>query len=120
MKQPQQTDLLKIICKALDDKFGTDIMVLDISQISTMADYFVIASGNNPSQMKAMSDEVLLQLQKAGVLPEHTEGYGTANWILLDFGNIIIHLFDRENRQFYSLERIWADAKQLDVKALLQ
>ena len=109
-------DLLKevrIAYEAVSDKKGEDIKVLNISQISTIADYFVIATGSNLSQIRAMADEVDEKLSKAGLHAKYMEGYQKAEWILLDFGPIIVHLFNRENREFYDLERIWADADEV-------
>ena len=102
---------IKTACKALDDKFGIDVTVLDIHNISTIADCFIIASGGNPSQIKAMADEAEEQLGKVGLSLHHTEGMRTMNWVLLDFGSIVIHIFDKETRGFYNLERIWSDGK---------
>ena len=95
--------------KALDDKFGSDIIVLDIHNISTIADCFIIASGSNASQIKAMTEEAEERLGKLGLRLHHTEGMRTMNWVLMDFGSIVIHIFDKENRSFYNLERIWSD-----------
>ncbi len=102
--------ILKTAHTALDEKFGEDIIILDIANISALADYFIIASGGNPNQIKAMADEVSEKLHKEGLILKHSEGYQSANWILLDFGDIIIHIFDRDNRAFYNIERIWGDA----------
>jgi len=110
------TDAVKIAYKALDDKFGQDIVVLDISSISVMADYFIIATGKNQSQIKAMADEVMSQLHKIGLHARHTEGYGGAQWVLLDFNDVIIHIFDEDNREFYNLERVWNDASVVDIR----
>ena len=104
------TETVKIAYEALDGKFGQDIVVLDISGISVMADYFVIATGKNVNQIKTMADEVMSQLQRAGWRARHTEGYGSAQWVLLDFDDVIIHIFDEECREFYNLERVWSDA----------
>ncbi len=101
----------KTAYKALDDKLAIDIKVLEIKGISSLADYFVIASGNNPNQLRAMADEVDEQLFKAGFRLKHSEGMGAKNWILMDFGDIVVHLFNKENRGFYDIERIWGDAK---------
>ena len=97
-----------LACKALEDKKASDIKVIDIEQITTLADYFIIASGSNRNQV----------LGKAGYQLKQTEGYSSANWILLDYGDIVIHLFDEENRLFYDLERIWRDGKVMDAKEL--
>lgn len=104
---------LRIIYKALDDKKAEDIQIIDISEVSPMADYFVIASGNNVNQVHALCDNVSEELAKTKVLTKQTEGYTAGNWILMDYGDIIIHIFDRESRSFYDLERIWKDAKNI-------
>lgn len=104
---------------ALEDKKAEDIRVIDISEVSVLADYFLIASGKNRSQLQAMADEVEEKLGRAGYPMKQSEGYDNANWILLDFGDIIVHLFDPENRLFYDLERIWHDGKMIDPQTLL-
>ncbi len=110
----------KIAYAALDDKLAIDIKVLDISKISTLADYFVIASGSNPNQLKAMSDSVDENLYKAGYILKHTEGMQSHNrsWVLMDFGDIVVHLFSKEDRDFYDLERIWGDATEVSKEEL--
>lgn len=94
---------------ALEDKKAEDIRIIDISKISTIADYFIIADGSNKSQIQAMADNVSEILGKAGINLRQMEGYQNANWILMDFQDVIIHIFDKENRLFYDLERIWRD-----------
>ena len=103
---------------ALEDKKADDIRVIDISKVSVIADYFIIANGNNVSQIQAMADEVEEKLYKAGCPLKQKEGYANANWVLLDFGDIIIHIFDKENRLFYDLERIWRDGVLIDPDEL--
>lgn len=120
MTLKQSKEMAKIACKALEDKKAKDVHILDISEVSVLADYFLIASGTNRNQVQAMVDNVEEELHKAGFSPKQVEGYHTANWILLDYGDIIIHVFDEENRLFYDLERIWRDgtliqAEELDV-----
>lgn len=112
-------ELLKLAVASLDEKKADDIRVIDISEISVVADYFLIASGSNKSQLQAMSNNVEEKLGRAGMKENHIEGYDTANWILLDFGDIIIHLFDKENRNLYNIERIWRDGKELDIHTLI-
>ena len=104
-------EIAKIAQEALDDKMGEDIKVLDLRGLSNIADYFVIASGNNVNHLRAMADEVEQKLFKAGVKLHHSEGYSVATWILLDFGTVLIHLFNKEQREFYSLDHVWSDAK---------
>lgn len=103
---------------AMEDKKAEDIRVIDISEVSVLADYFLIASGKNRNQLQALADEVEERLGREGYLMKQSEGYDSANWILLDFGDIIVHLFDQENRLFYDLERIWRDGKQIDPAEL--
>ncbi len=105
--------------EALEDKKAEDIRVIDISEVSVLADYFLIASGKNRNQLQALADEVAEKLGRAGYPMKQSEGYDSANWILLDFGDIMIHLFDQENRLFYDLERIWRDGKQINPQTLL-
>ena len=115
----EQSKLMtKIAYNALDDKQGEDIKVIDISQISVLADYFVIANGSNDSQVRALVENVEDELAKEGFQVKQREGYGLGNWVLLDFGEIIVHVFDKENRLFYDLERIWRDGKTVNVDEL--
>lgn len=103
---------------ALEDRKGEDVKVLDISEISTLADYFIIAGGTNINQVQAMADNVQEVLGRAGHMTRNVEGYESGNWILLDFGDIIVHVFDNENRLFYDLERIWRDGKVISKEDL--
>ena len=103
---------------ALEDRKGEDVRVIDISEISTLADYFIIAAGTNRNQVQALADNVQEKLGRAGHMTKNVEGYEAANWILLDFGDIIVHVFDSENRLFYDLERIWRDGKVIDKEQL--
>ncbi len=109
---------VKAAFKGLDDKLAKDIKILEISELSPIADYFIIASGSNPNQIKAMADSVEEELHKAGFPLKHSEGMQTGSWVLLDFGDIIVHLFNDEDRDFYSLERIWGDAKEISSNDL--
>lgn len=111
-------EMAKMAIQALEDKKADDIKVIDISDVSTIADYFIIASGKNRSQIQAMCDNVDETLGRAGVSMKQTEGYKNANWILMDYGDIIVHIFDTENRLFYDLERIWRDGKEMDRSEL--
>ncbi len=112
----RETALMAV--NALEDKKAEDVRIIDISEISTIADYFIIADGSNKSQIQAMADNVSEVLGRAGVTLRQMEGYQNANWILLDFQDVIIHIFDRENRLFYDLERIWRDGVPTDKEAL--
>lgn len=118
MKSDNSNEMLKIAYNALDEKKGIDIKAIDISEISILADYFIIASGSNPNQVHALCDNVTDKLAKAGYSTKRTEGYNNADWILIDYGDIIIHIFDKESRSFYNLERIWADGKMIEAEEL--
>ena len=107
-----------VAIRALEDKKAEDIRVIDISQVSVLADYFIIANGTNTSQIQALEDEVEEKLGREGYPLRQMEGYDHANWVLLDFGDIIIHIFDKENRLFYDLERIWRDGKMIEPDSL--
>ena len=111
-------EMARLAIHAMEEKKAEDIRVIDISQVSVIADYFIIANGNNPSQIQAMADEVEERLYKAGYPMKQKEGYRNANWVLMDFGDIIVHIFDKENRLFYDLERIWKDGTVTDPELL--
>ncbi len=102
-------DMAKLAVKALEEKKGEDIKIIDIRKVSVLADYFIISHGNNVNQVQAMADNVEESLGKAGYISKQTEGYGSGNWILMDYGDIIVHAFNKEDRLFYDLERIWRD-----------
>ncbi len=111
-------EITRLAVSALEDKKGEDIKIIDISEVSVMADIFLIAGGSNRSQIQALCDNVEEKLGRAGIPVRQIEGYDTANWVLMDFGDIIVHIFDKENRLLYDLERLWRDGKQIDVKEL--
>ena len=107
-------DMARIVYRALEDKKGEDICIIDISGISPLADYFIITSGSNDSQVKALVDHVEDEMHKAGHSQIQREGLQTRNWVLLDYGDVVVHVFDTENREFYHLERIWSDGKRIE------
>ena len=104
---------LRVICAALEDKLADKLSILDISRISVSADYFIIASGKNVPQLRALTDNVYDKLLEAGIKPLRAEGKPESGWILLDYGFVIIHIFSEEAREFYDLERIWCDARRV-------
>lgn len=114
----QSKEMARIAYRALEDKKGENIKIIDIGTVSVLADYFLIANGTNESQVHAMVDSVEEELTKAGYALKQVEGYGTGKWVLMDFGDIIVHVFDKENRLFYDLERIWRDGKAVGVEEL--
>ncbi len=108
-------EMTRLAIKALEDKKGNDIRVIDIQDVSIIADYFIIASGSNRNQVQTMADNVEEVLGRSGYEPRQLEGYGTATWILMDYNDIIVHIFSEEDRLFYDLERIWRDGKNVDI-----
>ena len=114
----QSKKMARIAYNALSDKKGEDIKIIDITGISVLADYFIIANGNSDSQVNALVDNVEEELHKAGYPLRQREGQASGSWVLLDFGDIIVHVFDKENRLFYDLERIWKDGKDISAEEL--
>ncbi|KAB3537242.1 ribosome silencing factor [Alkaliphilus pronyensis] len=108
-------ELVEKIVQVIDDKHGEDILALDISKVSSICDYFIITTGASIRQVKSICDEIEDQLAKIDVIPRHKEGYHNGKWILLDYGDIVIHIFHEEDRGFYSLERIWKDAEIVNI-----
>ncbi len=111
----QGKDMIRIIYDALADKKGEDIKVIDISEISVIADYFVIVNGNSDSQIQALVENVEEKMHQAGYFMKQREGSRGGSWVLLDYGDVIVHVFDRESRSFYHLEHIWNDGKNVDL-----
>ncbi len=101
--------------RAAESKKATDIKVLDLTGITSFADYFVICSGSNPKQVQAIADEVTMQLKKSGETPISVEGYTQADWILADYGDLLVHVFSTKARQYYDLERLWRAAKTVPI-----
>ena len=114
----ESLEMAKLAIEALEDKKAEDIKIIDISEVSVLADYFIIAGGSNPSQIQALCNNVDEKLGRAGHPSKQIEGYDTANWVLFDFGDIIVHIFDKENRLLYNLERIWRDGKAITKEDL--
>lgn len=104
--------------KALEEKKGQDIKVLETYHLTTLADYFILCTATSITHMKTLSDETEKALKNLGEMPHHIEGYRSGSWVLLDFGCVVIHLFLQEAREFYALERLWSDAKQVDSAQL--
>jgi ribosome-associated protein len=101
--------------RAAREKQATDIRVLDLKGVTTFTDYFVICSGANIRQNQAITDEIGQQLKKRGELPTSIEGYDQGEWILSDYGDFLIHVFSAKAREYYSLERLWREARLIDV-----
>lgn len=106
---------VSIITKACYDKKGFNIKILNLKKITPMADYFIIASGNSTIQTVAIADEVEERMEVSGYPLLGKEGYQTGRWILLDFGDIIVHVFHKEDREYYNLEKLWADSEKIKL-----
>lgn len=111
-------EMAKLACKALEEKKAENIRLIDISEVSVIADYFIIADGLNPNQLQAMQDAVDEALYKAGYKAKQVEGNRRSSWILMDYNDIIVHIFSKEDRLFYNLEKVWHDGKQIDIAEL--
>ena len=111
-------EMVKLVCHALDEKKADDIKVIDIRGLSVMADYFIVASGGSQNQLLAMQNEVDKEMYTHGIHAKQVEGNRSSTWILMDYGDIIIHIFSKEDRLFYDLERTWRDGKVVDVSEL--
>lgn len=111
-------EMIKTAYHALDDKKAFDIKILDIRNISSIADYFIIADGTNKNQVQAMCDNVEESMTKSGFRMKSIEGYSEGGWILLDYYDIIIHIFSDEARRFYNIERIWSDGAEVSINDL--
>ncbi len=112
-------EMAKTACHALNEKKAEDLRVIEISEISPLADYFIIATGANTNQIQAMVDAVEEALTIAGYSPRQIEGNRNSTWILMDYRDIIVHIFSKEDRLFYDLEKIWTDGKRIEVDELV-
>ncbi len=111
-------DIVKKVVKALDDKKGNDIEVIKIQGLTIVADYFVIATANSNTHVRALADEVEYQLNEAGIKADHLEGKATG-WILMEYQGVVVHIFLEETRNYYNLERLWEDGTKLPIEELL-
>ena len=109
------TDLARRIAGIASDALATDIQVLDIHDLTTIADCFVIASADNTRQLRAMGESIVRELREEGVRPDRREGVAETGWLVIDYGSVIVHLFTEEQRSHYRLEEVWADAQRLLV-----
>jgi ribosome-associated protein len=107
------------IYKVLEDKKASDIKILYIGDLTIVADYFIIATGNSDTHVKALTDEIEKKLMEDGIFVGHIEGYNWGKWVLMDYGDVIVHIFQKPEREFYNLERLWADAKEIVLDNLV-
>ena len=111
-------DIVKMAVKALDDKKANNIEVIKIDELTIVADYFIIATANSNTHVRALADEVEYQLEEAGIMPDHIEGRSTG-WVLLEYAGVVVHVFLEESRNYYNLERLWEDGTKIDVSQFL-
>ncbi|MDR0821155.1 MAG: ribosome silencing factor [Oscillospiraceae bacterium] len=111
-------DIVKTAFAALDSKKAKDIKILRVKEVTSIANYFVLAAGTSSTQVKALADEVELKLEEQSEKPQRTEGYSGANWIVLDYADVIIHIFHEETRTFYELEKLWKDGQEIAIDTL--
>ena len=112
-------ELAKEIAGILDHKKAANVRVIGIRDISILADYFVITTGTSSTHVKSLADEVEYELKQKELLPDHLEGHNSNSWILMDYGSVIVHIFQKEMRDFYDLERLWVDGEQVDISDVL-
>ena len=114
------TEILTTTVKALDAKKAQDIRILKVKDLTILSNYFVIANGTSTTQVKALADEIEFKLSQQGVEPARIEGYQGGNWIVLDYIDVVIHVFHYETRDFYDLERLWQDGEEIPVEDFLK
>nr|WP_313468575.1 ribosome silencing factor [Carnobacterium sp.] len=119
MSEETSEKLLDLVVKAGDDKRAEDILAMDVRQISILADYFVVMHGNNEKQVQAIADEIIDQVQKAGLEVKRVEGRESAKWLLIDLGDVVVHVFHYSERAFYNLEKLWSDAPLVDITKMV-
>ena len=112
-------DALRLALLAFEEKKALDIVALDISKVASFASFFLICSGDSSRQIQAIADEVEARLKKEGIRPNHIEGYRHAEWVLLDYVDLVVHIFSKKSRAYYDLERLWRDGSRIDVQKLL-
>ncbi len=118
MAELNSKEITKIVCAALEEKKAGDVRIIEIGDISPIADYFIICDGQNTPQVEAMVDNVKDKLFAEGVEPKRIEGMKNAGWILMDYGDVVVHVFSKQDRLFYDLERVWRDGKTVSVSEL--
>lgn len=119
MADLQSKEIVKIVCAALEEKKAGDLKIIKIDEVSPIADYFVICDGANAPQVEALVDNVEEKLQQAGVVPKRIEGMKNCGWILMDYGDVVVHVFSKQDRLFYDLERVWRDGKTVSISDIL-
>lgn len=112
-------ELAKETVKTMDDKKALDLKVIGIKDISVIADYFVMATGTSSTHVKALADEVEFKMKQIGISPEHVDGYRSNTWIILDYSDVIVHVFTPDAREFYNLDHLWQDGEKIDLSSII-
>ena len=120
MENLEAKEIVSGIVTSLDKHKAQDIRVIGVTDVTTIADYFVIAAGTSSTQVKSLTDYVEEEMEDKGVRPLRTEGYHSSTWILLDYGSVVVHVFQEETRRFYDLERLWKDGVPLDASVFME
>lgn len=115
-----QNEILQNAVQILDNKKAEDIRVIGIKDLTIIADYFIIAGGTSTTQTKALADELEFQLKEKGIVPKQVQGNNGSNWIVLDYSDIVVHVFYKETREFYNLERLWRDGEEVDISGWIK
>lgn len=115
----ENNDLVTRVVTSLDKHKADNIQVIQVTELTSLGDYFVIANGSSNTQVKSLADYVEYDLSQQGIQPLRVEGYSSASWILIDYGSVMVHVFREDTRQFYDLERLWKDGRQLDVQEFI-
>lgn len=115
-----QDEKLRLMIQTLDKKKAEDIQLIKIRDLTILSDYFLIANGTSTTQTKSLADELEFQLKQHGVTPARVEGYAGANWIILDYSDIVVHVFYKETRSFYNLEKLWSDGEMIPIEQFLE
>ncbi len=113
-------ELAKETVKILDERKAMDLKAIGIKDISVLADYFVFSTGTSSTHVKSLAEEVEFKLKQLGVSPEHVDGYRSNSWVLLDYGNVMVHIFTADAREFYNLDRLWQDAEKIDISDIVK
>jgi len=116
----ENNEILKVAATALDSKKGKNLQIIKVGDLTVLAHYFVLASGGSSTQVKALADEVEHKLSEKGLKPKRTEGYHGANWVVLDYIDVVVHIFHEETREFYDLERLWQDGEFLNAEEFIE
>ena len=115
----ESIELVELVVKAADDKRAEDIIAMDVSKISILADYFIVMHGNSEKQVKAISEEIIDKAQEAGIDVRRVEGRDSSKWLLIDLGDVVVHVFHYSERSFYNLEKLWSDAPLVDITKMV-